>query len=55
MVIPAAAGRVPPMFVHDASISGSGKGLPLTLSLIPAGSRPRSLKLPGDGDEPARP
>ena len=41
-----------PMFVHDASTSGSGKGLLLlTLSLIAAGEPPEVMELPGDGDE----
>jgi hypothetical protein len=41
-----------PMFVHDASTSGSGKGLLLlTLSLIATGQPPEVMELPGDGDE----
>jgi len=41
-----------PMFVHDASTSGSGKGLLLlTLSLIATGEPPEVMELPGDGDE----
>lgn len=41
-----------PMFVHDASTSGSGKGLLLlTLSLIATGEPPEVMELPGDGEE----
>jgi hypothetical protein len=41
-----------PMFVHDASTSGSGKGLLLlTISLIATGEPPEVMELPGDGDE----
>lgn len=41
-----------PMFVHDASTSGSGKGLLLlTLSVIATGQPPEVMELPGDGDE----
>jgi hypothetical protein len=41
-----------PLFVHDASTSGSGKGLLLiTLSVIATGQPPEVMELPGDGDE----
>lgn len=41
-----------PMFVHDASTSGSGKGLLLlTISLIATGEPPEVMELPGEGDE----
>ena len=41
-----------PMFVHDASTSGSGKGLLLlTISIIATGEPPEVMELPGDGDE----
>ena len=41
-----------PLFVHDASTSGSGKGLLLlTLSITATGEPPEVMELPGDGDE----
>jgi hypothetical protein len=41
-----------PMFVHDASTSGSGKGLLLdTLSIIATGETAEVMELPADSDE----
>jgi hypothetical protein len=41
-----------PMFVHDASTAGSGKGLLLlTLSVIATGEPAEVMELPADGDE----
>jgi hypothetical protein len=41
-----------PMFVHDASTAGSGKGLLLnTVSIIATGEPAEVMELPGDGDE----
>jgi hypothetical protein len=41
-----------PMFVHDASTAGSGKGLLLhTISIIATGEPAEVMELPSDGDE----
>jgi hypothetical protein len=41
-----------PMFVHDASAAGSGKGLMLhTISIIATGAPAEVMELPSDGDE----
>ena len=43
---------LPPLFVHDASASGSGKGLLLhTISIIATGNDAEVMELPSDGDE----
>jgi hypothetical protein len=41
-----------PVFVHDASTAGSGKGLLLhTISIIATGEPAEVMELPSDGDE----